>query len=383
MFSFLTEARERRRIKTRFVFGTFLLIISILILFWNEGRAVKMAQGLAEGQDIVVSIQTAPIIAENNGKLVHLIGRLNEPIEILEDSDLGLGFEGMIAVKRSVEMYQWQAQHERGRSMETPVFYRKIWQEHPIDSSRFDSDHHNPNFLVEEARFLARGITLGDFTVTEDLLKTLLKRQKIILNEHHLNQLPENLLAKTILYEGGLYSTQIADAPTPDNPQIGDMRTQFHGVPPTTVSIIAQQQNQLLIPYQTQAGDTLAMLKEGHHVAATLFSQAEQSNEFITWLLRFIAMGIMFIAIRLMFLYLLQSLENTGKFSESMEFFKTRDSFFTLTLAGIFSLSTIGTAWFFHRPSISIIILSVIISAILLLKISLLKNKQQNQSDSD
>jgi len=378
MFNFFKEVREKRerkRIKRKFIFGFFLFIISVLVLFLNEGRAVKTVQSLAEGQSIVTSIQATPIATENEGKLVHLIGELNEPTEILKDSDLGLTFEGMIAVKRSVEMYQWQSQHERGRSMETPVFYREIWQERPIDSSKFDNEHHNPSFLIDEARFLARGVTIGDFTVTEHLLRTLAKRQKIILDDKHLKQLPESLSTKTILYEGGFYITQTADVPAPENPQIGDMRVQFHGAPPTTVSIIAQQQNELLVPYQTKAGNALAILKEGHHAAATLFSQAEQSNELITWILRFFGMGIMFIAIKFMFLHVLQLFENIEKFVESIEFLKTRDSFFALILAVIFSLSTISTAWFFYRPLISMIILSVIISAILLLKITLHKTK--------
>jgi len=381
MFSFFKKARERRRIKTKFVFGTFLFIISVLVLFWNEGRAVKTAQSLAEGQDIVTTIQATPIVVKNNGKLVHLIGQLNESTEILKDSDLGLNFKGTIAVKRSVQMYQWQAQHERGRSMETPVFYRKIWQEQVIDSSRFDSDHHNPSFLVEDAKFLAEGVTIGDFTVASNLLKILDNRQKVILTDEHLRQLPETLLTKTILYEGGLYITQIDGTPTPDNPQIGDMRIQFQGAQPMIVSIIAQQQNQFLLPYQTQAGNTLAILKEGHHTAESLFSQAKQSNAFITWLLRFMGMGVMFIAIKLMSLRILQLFEDSKKFKELAELLKTNNAFIAFSLAIIFSFSTIGTAWFFHRPLISIIILSVVVSAILLLKITLLKNNQQNQID--
>ena len=55
--------------------GAILFLIAFPVLFWNEGRAVKTAQGLSEGAEAVVSVGIDKVESENEFKLVHVSGK--------------------------------------------------------------------------------------------------------------------------------------------------------------------------------------------------------------------------------------------------------------------------------------------------------------------
>ena len=54
--------------------GLILLVASLVVLFWNEGRSVRTARALAEGKAAVVSTDADRVDAARNGKLVHVSG---------------------------------------------------------------------------------------------------------------------------------------------------------------------------------------------------------------------------------------------------------------------------------------------------------------------
>lgn len=88
------------------LFGFLLIGISFVLLFWNEGRAVKTMKTLKEGKGIVVPIRADKVDPENNGKLVHVTGKATTE-EILEDSVFNVSIRA-IKLKRVVQMYQWK-----------------------------------------------------------------------------------------------------------------------------------------------------------------------------------------------------------------------------------------------------------------------------------
>ncbi|MBV8315052.1 MAG: hypothetical protein JOZ53_08950, partial [Planctomycetaceae bacterium] len=65
-------------------FGLILFLASFVVLFWNEGRSVRTAKALAEGQAAVVSIPSDRVDAANEGKLVHISGEATTD-QTLED----------------------------------------------------------------------------------------------------------------------------------------------------------------------------------------------------------------------------------------------------------------------------------------------------------
>ena len=71
------------------LFGLLFFFGSFVLLFWNEGRAVRTARSLAEGAGAVTSVAADRVDSGNEGKLVHVSGAVatDEPVV---DSDLGV-----------------------------------------------------------------------------------------------------------------------------------------------------------------------------------------------------------------------------------------------------------------------------------------------------
>jgi hypothetical protein len=86
--------------------GLVMVIASIVVLFWNEGRAIQTARSLAEGAGLVVDVDSARVDPGNEGKLVHISGDLTAPGR-LSDAEFGGTAKGLRLV-RAVEMDQWK-----------------------------------------------------------------------------------------------------------------------------------------------------------------------------------------------------------------------------------------------------------------------------------
>ena len=54
--------------------GMLMFLASFVVLFWNEGRAVRTAKSLAEGEKGVVSVVTDKVDPAHENALVHVSG---------------------------------------------------------------------------------------------------------------------------------------------------------------------------------------------------------------------------------------------------------------------------------------------------------------------
>ncbi len=84
--------------------GFLILLVSSIVLWFNEGRAVKTARSLDEGKEILIHIDAKKPEAKNEGKLVYAKG-FTKSDDILIDSDFGIEINA-IKLKRTVEMFQ-------------------------------------------------------------------------------------------------------------------------------------------------------------------------------------------------------------------------------------------------------------------------------------
>src|SRR5262249_46185674 len=128
---------------TGVLIGIVMAIAAFPLLFWNEGRAVRTAQSLAEGRGAVVTVSADKVDPGNERKLVPLTA-LAKPADTVADPALGVAVNAL-RLKRNVEMYQWNEKSKSetknklggGTETVTTYSYEREWSTSLIDSSRF------------------------------------------------------------------------------------------------------------------------------------------------------------------------------------------------------------------------------------------------------
>ncbi len=120
--------------------GLLLVFGMIWLLAWNEGRSVKTYRALVEGAGAVVDVDIGAVEAGNEGKLVHIAGRI-DPVGTPTDSLLEVSANGAAGLRRSVEMYQWVEEKKSetrktlggGEETVTTYSYAKEWRSDRAD----------------------------------------------------------------------------------------------------------------------------------------------------------------------------------------------------------------------------------------------------------
>jgi len=146
--------------------GILLVIGSIVLLWWNEGRAVEAIRALDQGVRQIVEINPASVDGAAEGKLVHLSGTMTTSTPAV-DTAFGIAGDGLLRLKRTVEMYQWaeeKSSHSQtnvggSKTTETTYSYKKEWSENGHDSNRFHeaNGHQNPPLPVSSATIDSTG----------------------------------------------------------------------------------------------------------------------------------------------------------------------------------------------------------------------------------
>lgn len=337
------------------VAGGLMFVISMPLLFTNEGRAVQTARSLSEGSGVVVTVAPDRVDPANDGRLVHVAGEA-ETGDTLSDPTFGVALEA-IGLDRTVEMYQWveraESETERrvgGKEVTTTTYtYERAWQDEPVSSAGFEQPegHANPGaFPFTSSLTRARNVTVGAYRLPGSLIEQIDSFEPLPLSAE---QLPAELGDRARVLDGGVYI-----GVDPATPAIGDVRVRFQVVRPTMVSAIAQQFQGGLAPYQTEAGDALAMLRVGTHTASAMFAQAQSANTAWTWVVRLGGFLLMFLGLFLVFnpiavvadvLPILGTMLRLGV------------GLFAGLVAAALSLLTIAIAWVFYRPVLGISLL--------------------------
>ena len=349
------------RIKSSFrglVIGLIMLVISLPVLFFNEGRAVTTSKSLKEGAAAVVEVPISPIDPANNGKLVHFTGMANTAAT-LKDSTFGVEAKAL-TLSRAVEMYQWKetsksTEKEKvggGKETVTTYTYDKEWASSPISSGSFKNKegHTNPaSFPYKAETMAAKDVTVGDFKIPERVVSGLGGGKPITLEESAIAAAPGSMKPK--LENGAFYYGE-----NPGSPQVGDMRVRFSSLAPTDLSVLAAQSGNTIAPYQTKAGRALETVETGSATAAEMFANARKGNTILTWALRFGGWLLMFIGFTMLF----KPLVMIGKvvpFIGSM--IAAGTGLISFVLASVISLVVVAIAWIVYRPLLGIILLAI------------------------
>jgi len=348
------------------LFGIIIIPLMILLLWWNEGRAVTTANSLKEGAAAVVSVAPDKIDAANEKKLVHVTGDAKAGAPVT-DPDFGLSVPALRLV-RSEEIYQWVEDQKSekkqkvggGEETTTTYTYTKKWTDKPVNSAEFkkQGNHVNEGELIAgDANIAAEKVTLGAFQVPESLVCQMGDPEKHPVTEADLAQLPADLKAEAKIDAGRFYF-----GVKPGEPQIGDVRVSYEVVKPGTFSILAAQIGETFGPYQTKAGNALSMVDSGAVTAEVMFQNAAQANTIITWLVRlgcclFMAFG---------FMAIMRPLSVLGSVIPFIgNIIGMGTGLISFMLAGTVSLVVIAIAWIVVRPLLGITILVLAVGALI------------------
>lgn len=334
------------------LFGLLAVVISVPLLFWNEGNAVRVAKGLAEGEGAVVSVPADKVDPAHEGKLVHLTGQATSS-ETVKDADLGVAAPG-IALVRKVEMYQWREEkktrrHKKlggGEETETTYEYDRTWAEEEHDSGAFKvkDGHQNPPMPLRSARWSAGAVTLGAFTLSSALVAEIRKGEALTVDPREVAA-PAALSGKGVqAWQGGLYF-----GANPASPAVGDVRVGYQVVRPQPVSVLSRQAGSTFGPFTTSVGTEIERLDEGTLTAQQMFQAAKDEAAMIKWLLRAAGWFVMFVGFALIFKPL-SVLADVVPFIGGLVGLGT--AFVAFGLSAVGSLTTIAIAWIFYRPLI-------------------------------
>ncbi|MEL6108753.1 MAG: TMEM43 family protein [Planctomycetota bacterium] len=385
--------------------GGILTVVSVPVLFWNEGRAVRTAKGLKEGAKVVIDIQPDSVDPANNGKFVHTGGDATTQ-EILRDEEFQIEYNG-VRLNRHVEMFQWHEDEKRkskkkmggGKKTVITYSYHKDWSSRVIPSSEFDeaSTHVNPSDMLFSKRTeQAKTVMLGEFRLSDSLIGMIRKTETLDLSEVNVPGEYDGIAsvrhdgpngsARIYIARAALNKTQPAslagsvdppaNADRPDlidieqaatetneavtneplEPQIGDVRVWFTATPVTTVSLLSQQSGNSFQPYETEFDTTINVLQEGTFTADEMIAQQEAANRTLTWVLRFVGTLVMFVGLMLV-LRPLAVVADVLPFAGTLVGIGSAIVAGLLTIAG--SLTVIGVAWVFYRPMLGISLLLI------------------------
>ena len=356
--------------------GIILFVLSIPLLFWNEGRAVRRAEALKQGSATVVAVAADKILPENEKKLVHVSGMLTTE-DTLTDAVFGISIKG-IRLEREVEMYQWKEKSSTksekklgGGVKKTTVYtYEKGWSSSLINSSSFkEGGHNNPaEFPFESEKWYASDVKLGAFSLQPDMIRRIGAEQPYAFPAGY--KLPAKLKGTVAngkimipvnpapVTAASAQTQSAAPVQTPaaaGGPQIGDVRITFSQIQPHNISVVAQQINNSFCPYPVK-GDTIFLMSDSIQSAEQMFSRAQSDNNTMTWVLRIIGFLMMLFGLSMVFKplsVLADVLPFLGDFVEM------GTSLVAFLIAVPCWLTVIAVAWIFYRPVLGIILLVI------------------------
>ncbi len=352
------------------LFGIVLIPISIILLFWNENRAVTTAKGLKEGAAAVVSIEATSVVPANNKKLVHLSDQVTSGDEVLKDPLFGVSAKG-IRLSRSVEMYQWQEEKSSetrkklggGTETATTYSYKQVWSDKLISSGNFNPehrlDHQNPTARLADPLTLVGGnVRLGAFKLPSGVIAKMQGDAVLAATDEDLAKVAPDLRPKLTLAAGTFYVG--AD---PANPALGDQRVSFKVLAPAVWSVIASQIGDTLEPFQPKDGPAIERVEPGTVSAEVMFKHAASENAMLTWGLRLGGFVLMALGLGLI-------VSPLSVFADVIPFLGdvvgAGVGFAAMLLAFVGSITVIAVAWFAVRPLLTVALAGVAAAALVM-----------------
>ena len=367
--------------------GILLFIAATVLLWWNEGRAVKTTKMLNEAQGAYVEMENpSKIDPALDGELVHATAVATTQ-DSLVDARFGFGATA-ISLERSVEYYQWVEHSESesedklgGKEVTTTTYtYSKEWVSSPVQSESFkDPEYQNKNrvlAVVDSDIQWARKVTFGAYTLNEGLVHSISSREpvQLAIDEAILKDLNDGISriqkkdslnyvhqAANVLYIGRV----------PASPEVGDVRITWEKVVPAKVTIISQVDGDTFKPFTAKNGKTFQTLVMGKKDASEIFESEHSTNKILLWVLRILGVILVIAGLKGIFGFL-QTILKVVPFLANILGWGVSLVCFVAGLA--WSFVVIALAWLTYRPILGI---SLLVIAGLLVWVFAFKGKAQ------
>jgi hypothetical protein len=266
--------------------GILMFIIGTVLLWWNEGRAVKTEKMLDEAGRAYVEMENP------NKKDASLEGELvcgtamATTEDSLTDAQFGLGAKA-IAIMRTVEYYQWVEHEQRkredklgGKEVTTTTYtYSKEWVRRPVESAEFkDPAYQKKNMVLntfEDVEQYAENVSFGAYQLSENLIHRISSREAmdLALSEDMLTQFDKLTQAAYERFYGVKNAVQepvqkpVQQPVVPDSIKallsdsakavIDSIQAINDSIQRVTDSIMAKAENKKDLEYVHQAGNVL------------------------------------------------------------------------------------------------------------------------------
>ncbi len=338
--------------------GLILIIGSLILLWWNEGRAIHTENDLKDGSKNIVHLQSNVPLPENEDKLVHLTGTVNTT-DTLNDPDFNI-YTNAIALKRNILFYQWQETSEEKTEKElggsekttTTYSYSKNWVSNKINSNNFKKPEghvNNSAYSYSNSSYEAENVFIDSFKLSKEVIDKI----------SNFEPFPLDSSSKNDSYKISSNTIYLGSGNLENNPQIGDVKISFEVVKSSQlVSVISKQSQNTLVPFVGKNGSSINELMYGEVSADVMFKEAISNNKMFTWLLRLLGLVFCISGFTLLF----KPLVIIGDFVPFIGSIVGIGTGLVSTILGmILSFITVAIAWFFYRPIISIILIAVVV----------------------
>ncbi|MBR0499782.1 MAG: hypothetical protein IJJ72_02165 [Bacteroidales bacterium] len=348
------------------LWGIILIIAGTVILWWNEGRAVKASDALKDFQKNYVELSDITTLdPEFEGKAVHATG-VAVTADTLRDAAFGIAVNAM-KLARNVEYYQWtedsesESKDKLGGSTETTTTYtyEPAWCSEPVNSNEFrDPDYKGKNFVlrvIEETEQTASNVTFGAYRLTPSIVGAISGEEPAYpaLTDTQKKQLLANVADSTVVVS--VSGDQVYIGADPSNPHIGDVRITFTQVTsPKTISLLQKVVNGTFENYIAKNGRPFSKVSMGTVSAENMIENQKSANKMMLWIFRILGIILVVAGFRSL-LNFLSTVFAVVPFVQRI--IGTGIGLVTTIVGLVWSFIVIAIAWVAHRPVLAIILL--------------------------
>jgi Predicted multitransmembrane protein len=335
------------------VTGLLLFVGGTVLIWWNEGRAVKTDKMLKEAQGQVVEMpDISRIDPAYEGKLIHAVG-MATTADSLVDSQFKIGTRA-IALRRDVEYYQWvehaqsESKDKLGGAQETTTTYTYDlqWVSTPVNSAEFhDPDYRSENFVrenVESDVKYAQNVSFGAFRLNSDQIRSISGSTPLAVVDS---------TGSNVIYIGK----------DPSKPDVGDVKITFTQVKPAEISIVAAVSGDSFTSYTAKNGKTFSALRMGNIPQEQIFESEHATNKMMLWLFRILGFFLIMAGLRSIF-SIVETLFKVIPFLSRIIGWGV--GLVCGVVAFVWTLIVAAIAWIAYRPVVAIVLLVIAAAAI-------------------